>query len=79
MEGNQGGLLQIKPNGATFLKKPKSTGATEQKTVFHTTASARMSGRMAWKLGPLVHLSNFNIFALQLACILILEPGLHCI
>ena len=34
--------------------------AIEQKTTFHVSATACISGRMAWKLGPLVHLSNFN-------------------
>jgi hypothetical protein len=29
MEGNERGLLQIKPIGATFLKRALSTGASE--------------------------------------------------
>jgi hypothetical protein len=45
-EGNQGELLQIKSNGATSMWTAKPPGAVEQKAAFHTTPSARMSGRM---------------------------------
>ena len=59
LEGNQRRLLQIKPIGATFLKRALSTGAPEWKTAFHTTARARLSGRLECPQPLLVYTSNF--------------------
>ena len=60
LEGNQRRLQQIKPIGATFLKRALSTGAPEWKTMFHTTARARLSGRLECPRPLFVYTSNFH-------------------